>query len=617
MATWKAADASVVSTINVLNATSLIPIIDSVSGAQQQISGASLLGDDTVITLTFGTAGVMTYTPTARTGSAAAYLTFNAPADLAIPASTEAIGINVVGAVRTWATGALTLQRSIVLGSNTIAFAGASTVTTAINVDIPAPTAGTNATITNRWGARIAGLIVNQPGGVAGTDEVQISHDGTNATVESKDGAVILKAATSKVALGSTATLSIDYSEANVFKVKDSGGSNNARLRAAICYLGSVTINDAAVVVNTTSSQLQISSSWQFAFSSGSSPETAGTDTGLSRSAAAQVGFTNGSTTATYVVIGQNTGSDGLIKAPNAASGAGNNLYYTGSSAGSGNTNGGSHIFVPGAKAGSGVDGTIIFRAATASPGANIVAYQISSGATQLAVNAAGELTFYEATGVTPLGRFVPNSGTGQVAYVVSSGGYLGLAIRGATSRSQPLLQLQTSASASLGNVGGCVFDHIADASSTSTDGTFDTIYTDTTVANALAINGDKITFDYSLTVVSSATATRQFKLAFAGITIFDSGALTFAATGTVRIFGYIVRKTSTTCRAMISFRPAGSSTILGFAQEVYVADGTLTGLTLTGTNVLLLTAAAASTGAASGDIKGVTGTVSIIPAGT
>lgn len=35
-------------------------------------------------------------------------------------------------------------------------------------------------------------LIVRQVGGLEGTDEVQISHDGTNATLESKDGAIVI-----------------------------------------------------------------------------------------------------------------------------------------------------------------------------------------------------------------------------------------------------------------------------------------------------------------------------------------------------------------------------------------------------------------------------------------
>jgi hypothetical protein len=194
-----------------------------------------------------------------------------------------------------------------------------------------------------------------------------------------------------------------------------------------------------------------------------------------------------------------------------------------------------------------------------------------------------------------------------------SATGTIALFVKGIAARTATLLQFQTSAAGSLGNVsGGCIGDVITSVSTTNVDGTFDTLRTDTLVANALIANGDKVFFDYTLTVVTHTTNTADFKLAFAGITIFDSTALTFAATGTVRITGYVIRKTSTTARAHVSFRPSGSSTILGFASENYVTDATLTGLTLTGTNNLVLSAAAAGTGAASGDIALTMATISL-----
>lgn len=175
----------------------------------------------------------------------------------------------------------------------------------------------------------------------------------------------------------------------------------------------------------------------------------------------------------------------------------------------------------------------------------------------------------------------------------------------------------KTAAAASLGNIGGCAFDHFANGSSTSTDGTLDTLYTDTTVANTLLTNGDKIQADYLISIVSSATATRRILISFAGITIFDSGALTYAATGTVRIYVTIIRVTSTTCRAVVDFEPAGSATVLGFRSVTYTSDATLTALTLSGTNVLVVKGAAAGTGAASADIVGRLGTIFLTPAGS
>ncbi len=153
------------------------------------------------------------------------------------------------------------------------------------------------------------------------------------------------------------------------------------------------------------------------------------------------------------------------------------------------------------------------------------------------------------------------------------------------------------------------LFDHYADGSSTSTNGTFDTLYTDTLAGNALLNVGDKIIAQYTLTFVSSATATREVKLAFAGNTILDTGALTFTSTGTATIDATIIEASSTSVRVMTEFVPSG------LTQQPIVTYTLLTGLTLTGTNILLLTGAAASTGAASGDIVAKLGTIYRLPA--
>ena len=94
--------------------------------------------------------GVHTYTPAARSSGVSPYYTINAPADTGITASTEAIGISIVGATRTRAAGAVTTQREVVIAAPTYAAASATTITTAATVAIAAaPTAGTNVTITN------------------------------------------------------------------------------------------------------------------------------------------------------------------------------------------------------------------------------------------------------------------------------------------------------------------------------------------------------------------------------------------------------------------------------------------------------------------------------------
>lgn len=195
--------------------------------------------------------------------------------------------------------------------------------------------------------------------------------------------------------------------------------------------------------------------------------------------------------------------------------------------------------------------------------------------------------------------------------------GTYGLTVTGFAARTVSLVQLRTDAGSSLGNVGGCVFDHFTDGASTHTDGTEDTLYTDTTVANTLAINGDKITARYTVSLVGSATATRRIRLYFAGIVIFDSGSLTIGATaGTVVYDVQVIRATSTTCRAIVEMRSYGSATLLGLDAATYTAEATLTGLTLSGTNILKVTGVAAGTGAASGDITATMGTISVIPEG-
>lgn len=102
-----------------------------------------------------------TFSATARTTAAAAvaYLIITTPADTNATASTEGIGISKSAATRQWATGALVTQREIVLNSPTYGFVGASTLSTAVNLFIAPPIAGTNATLTNTYAVLSSGVI--------------------------------------------------------------------------------------------------------------------------------------------------------------------------------------------------------------------------------------------------------------------------------------------------------------------------------------------------------------------------------------------------------------------------------------------------------------------------
>lgn len=73
-------------------------------------------------------------------------------ADTALTASTEYFDVNFnLSATKTWATGALTLNRYFLVQGGTMAFAGASTCTDAVTMEVLSPIAGTNATITNAY----------------------------------------------------------------------------------------------------------------------------------------------------------------------------------------------------------------------------------------------------------------------------------------------------------------------------------------------------------------------------------------------------------------------------------------------------------------------------------
>lgn len=106
--------------------------------------------------------GVHTFAPSVRTSGSASYLTVTAPADTTLAASVECIGVNLnLSATRQFASGALTTQRETVIQAPTYSFTGASTITTAVTVDITgAPIAGApNATIINGYALRVGGTV--------------------------------------------------------------------------------------------------------------------------------------------------------------------------------------------------------------------------------------------------------------------------------------------------------------------------------------------------------------------------------------------------------------------------------------------------------------------------
>lgn len=133
---------------------------EPVAGTNVTFTNKWALGGDSLRAGTAGgftvtSGGIATVAPTARTSGSASFLTITTPADTTLTASTESIGVSKTAATRQFATGALTTQREVVLAAPTYSFAAASTITTAVNVDIADPVAGTNATLTKRYGLQV------------------------------------------------------------------------------------------------------------------------------------------------------------------------------------------------------------------------------------------------------------------------------------------------------------------------------------------------------------------------------------------------------------------------------------------------------------------------------
>lgn len=99
------------------------------------------------------------YNGIATSGSVVGYL-FTSSSNTGQTASAEIPSFKLVNGTRTWAAGAITTQREFYITSPTYAFASASTITNAYGAYFEAPTAGTNATITNNYAAGFGGNVI-------------------------------------------------------------------------------------------------------------------------------------------------------------------------------------------------------------------------------------------------------------------------------------------------------------------------------------------------------------------------------------------------------------------------------------------------------------------------
>lgn len=138
------------------------------------------------------------------------------------------------------------------------------------------------------------------------------------------------------------------------------------------------------------------------------------------------------------------------------------------------------------------------------------------------------------------------------------------------------------------------LIDRQTDAGSVGTSET--DLYSDSIPANTLGSAGDVLCGVIGLNLVNS-TSTKQVKLYFAGTMIFDSGALTLSASGSMIINFAIQRKDTTTVRYSVWSNTTGAST------GTFASVAELGSLTLSNANILKVTGTAAGVGAANNDI--------------
>lgn len=170
--------------------------------------------------------------------------------------------------------------------------------------------------------------------------------------------------------------------------------------------------------------------------------------------------------------------------------------------------------------------------------------------------------------------------------------------------------KIAVKAGTSSGNaarVGGVIFDQFADST---VGGAEADIYTNTLIANVFGANGDKVTASYGGNFVTVGTEITQLKVYFAGTAIWDStGVAPTTGTTSWNVEVKLIRVSSTAVRYTVTLNTTSAS---GF---VYAVSGEITGLTLSGTNILKITGASSGIGSGAGDIVGKMGYITFMPA--
>lgn len=152
----------------------------------------------------------------------------------------------------------------------------------------------------------------------------------------------------------------------------------------------------------------------------------------------------------------------------------------------------------------------------------------------------------------------------------------------------------QTKSGAVRYTTGGTLTENFTDAGNTSTTET--DLYSYTTPASLFDVNGHSVVARYGGIFVNS-TSTKQLRAYFGGTLIFDSGALTISASSMWTLEVHCIRVSSTVVRCSATLTTSGAS-LSSYASYLEV-----TGLTLSGTNILKITGTAAAVGAATNDV--------------
>lgn len=225
---------------------------------------------------------------------------------------------------------------------------------------------------------------------------------------------------------------------------------------------------------------------------------------------------------------------------------------------------------------------------------ANTVA--INDVQVNLGLRATGGLSSFSTTVTPPAGT--ATAGTAPVKF--TSGTNLTTAEAGAMEYNGN--HYVTKASGLRVPLGGGIFDFFTDVT---VGGAETDIYTSTTAASTLAVNGAKVTAVWAGNFVTVGTELTQLKVYFAGSAIWDStGVAPTTGTTSWRVRAEIIRVSSTVVRYAVTLTTTTGTTY------VYETVGELTGLTLTNTNILKITGTSTGVGSGSGDIVGKMGYV-------